>query len=779
MKRRFTRIVAAFLAFLLLLPACGKEKKQTEPGINEETEITDPNILTHIYRETARTGEGVRTETIGIQPYYDQDTKTLTFVAEETDSEEDEDDISGYSVRVLSQDGSESEITSFSLKNQWIRNGFIENGSITTVVFQQDENGNRRGRIGQYDLNSGEWTLTEEDILSLFSSHQLGMRGPVRDAAGNYCVAAENGMEFLVLSPEGKLIRAFTPVLPGSGSVDRIVASEDGRVFASFMNRSSGTAQTAEIFPEDGKIGELWHTGNQLFGGSDGIPFFYRGDEGIYAKSPDGGRDKLLLNYVNSNMSWAEDTPFFVSSSAVFVLEMPAMGNRFLGGPLVCYVPADDIDIREQKILNLVYFNYLTTSAAGAIKRFNRLHPDVRIVAEDWESYNTTENPRGGYDKLCMDMVTGRFVPDILIGAPEDPHITAAYEHSLYTDLTPFLESDDHVTPDNLFGCVKRLFDDGQGGLWGITPNFTIAASLVSTRELIGEYADKGYWTIGETLDYIESIPEDCEFLAEANRPGLPLLDAGDGYMVFVDREAGTCSFDSPGFIRYLEYAKALRSLPVSPYAGQDSETLAKPRMDGKIRAAGIRYITGVDQIRRLMMLYSTKDWTMIGYPAPVERAGAGTPVSTQFAMMITSACEDPELAWEVIRQCFTSDDGQGGIPALKSTLEGMVEGWYGKQFEDYYILHDYVYMYRDADHAIDESDLRYPGILSTFEREDRDKYVALFDEIGTSASERGIREIRDILYEEASSFFSGLGSAEDCAAKIQSRVSIWLAEHK
>ncbi len=28
-------------------------------------------------------------------------------------------------------------------------------------------------------------------------------------------------------------------------------------------------------------------------------------------------------------------------------------------------------------------------------------------------------------------------------------------------------------------------------------------------------------------------------------------------------------------------------------------------------------------------------------------------------------------------------------------------------------------------------------------------------------------------------SFLSGVGTAEDCAAKIQSRVSIWLAEHK
>ena len=44
---------------------------------------------------------------------------------------------------------------------------------------------------------------------------------------------------------------------------------------------------------------------------------------------------------------------------------------------------------------------------------------------------------------------------------------------------------------------------------------------------------------------------------------------------------------------------------------------------------------------------------------------------------------------------------------------------------------------------------------------------------------ERGIKEIRDILTEETSAFLDGIGTAEDCAGKIQSRVSIWLAEHK
>ena len=37
---------------------------------------------------------------------------------------------------------------------------------------------------------------------------------------------------------------------------------------------------------------------------------------------------------------------------------------------------------------------------------------------------------------------------------------------------------------------------------------------------------------------------------------------------------------------------------------------------------------------------------------------------------------------------------------------------------------------------------------------------------------------ISAIIEEELSAFAAGVGTAEDCAAKIQSRVSIWMAEH-
>ena len=52
-------------------------------------------------------------------------------------------------------------------------------------------------------------------------------------------------------------------------------------------------------------------------------------------------------------------------------------------------------------------------------------------------------------------------------------------------------------------------------------------------------------------------------------------------------------------------------------------------------------------------------------------------------------------------------------------------------------------------------------------------------DGFGAFDNLTGNDAVFQIVREEISAFLSGVASAEDCAAKIQSRASIWLAERK
>ena len=62
---------------------------------------------------------------------------------------------------------------------------------------------------------------------------------------------------------------------------------------------------------------------------------------------------------------------------------------------------------------------------------------------------------------------------------------------------------------------------------------------------------------------------------------------------------------------------------------------------------------------------------------------------------------------------------------------------------------------------------------------EERMVVYELFDRMGSPIIEETPEAVADIVNEEISVFLSGMGNAEDCAKKIQSRVEIWLAEHE
>ncbi|MBQ3708772.1 MAG: hypothetical protein II889_12845 [Clostridia bacterium] len=787
------------LTAIFSLWGCRKGAEQTgsdgKPG-TENAQTADPNLLTNVYEAAAQTEEK-RLVLTGVKPYCDPETERMTCVTMEyVPMERDGEEITVAVIRLTAVDA-DGTVTEQILRDdpddmEGISTGYLTADELVCALYSKDANGNPRAYLSRRSLAEGSAWERGAELFSLFNQQTLSMCALVRAADGSLCAASDR--EILVLSPEGELQRSIVPDA-GGDEILRLVTSEDGRVFAYFMGDSSGS-RAAEIFPETGTYGPLvglGDLGGSLMDGADGYLYCYENSEGVWGRTFDADgnpKDEKILDYLNSGISRAEASPVCVADGAVYMLVYEGFqpGSRFEGGVLTRFTRGADIDLTNAETLTVAYFNYLTTSMTAAVNRFRQDHPGVQVVLDDWSQYDTDENRAGGVEKLTRDILTGLYKPDILIGNLYDSYMQQTLEKKLYTDLSPFLQTDDTVNFDNLFGCVERMFDDGQGGMWGITPNFSLH-TLVSTPELLGQYAEKGYWTLSEALDYIEAMPEGCEFVLDLTREMNTLLQAG-AYMAFIDRENAVCNFTDPVFLRYLHFIKTLPSFEEyrarSPYPAMDGDELAEARLSGKIRTSvggNAGFINSANRVRGFVTLYGTKDWTMIGYPVPEERAGAGTYVNTSYALVMTSFCKDPDLAWDLIRRAFSGSDGQGGIPSLVSTLDELIEhgqfrSWYDTQFEDLYAHHGYAGKSRPLSEAITESEMQYPGVLSTFTREDRDKYVKIFDEIGVPAYEWRIPDIYDILMEECSAFLSGVGTAESCAAKIQSRASIWLAEH-
>ncbi|MCR5681821.1 MAG: ABC transporter substrate-binding protein [Clostridiales bacterium] len=444
----------------------------------------------------------------------------------------------------------------------------------------------------------------------------------------------------------------------------------------------------------------------------------------------------------------------------------------------VLFTPAPEIDLSEVTVLHVATTALPSEVINTAVGEFNRNHTDIRIEMTEYRGGDLASED----ERLAREIVTGTFVPDVVIGSAESVSVRQMAEKKLYTDLMPYLRSDSLVKESDLFGIVKRMFDDGRGGLWGITTNVNLKHTLFSTPSLLGEYASKGGWTIPEFLDYAENLPPDTELLYNLTQANVEdLLFEGDGYAFFIDAEKGTCSFDGEDFVRFLRFMRALPTAEEyrrTVWGSLDGDELMRQRMEEGIALVRIQS----DPIGHYPILaHGTKDWVMIGYPAAESRAGAGTPITVGTVFVVSSTCQNKGAAWEFIRSCFTDKEGQGGAPVLKSLFKSMAEPNYEREFVYFFSFHaetGYGHIQpRDPDHPTTKDGLPYPGIVSDYTPADAAKMEAILDSLGRPLLEVWKTDVKEIIHEELSAYLAGIGIPEDCAKKIQSRVSIWLAE--
>ncbi len=435
---------------------------------------------------------------------------------------------------------------------------------------------------------------------------------------------------------------------------------------------------------------------------------------------------------------------------------------------IVAYAKDPDADIKEN------------------IKKIEAEH-GITVAVLDYSELNTRFNPFAGAERLALDLATGRVKPDVILAAKGTNKVAeTVMEKGLYCDLTPYLEKDPHINLDNVFGTVLESFMTSDGKIWGIS-DVMAAQTLLGNDALLGDLAGKSGWTVGQMLDYAESLPDDVLLMDLAQESGQRALLGENGYLSFVDLAPGTCSFDSPEFLRWLKFLGALPAgaeyARTSPLAQVEPEEQYQFYHNGMIALRELAYFNLYSMVRD-PAVFGTKDFTRIGY-AGTEGAALVPAFSDTF--MIGKDASAPDLAWEFIATCMEPirypdgrPSGGGTIPVLKDTFDELCEEYYDS----------YIIGYFSGGSGIAEKDPELPPLTS--ETLDKPGYVFEFTEEDaarlkkdldsrhvTRIAERLPSEIRAIIEEEISAFLGGKSTAETCASAIQSRVSIWLAEHK
>ena len=653
------------------------------------------------------------------------------------------------------------------------------------------------GRLLEWDASSGKLLSQTETQNIKGWAGQTSPRKLITDAKGNLWLS--DPAKVVVISPERVWINQFKL------NASDLAALPDGSVWA-VSNLSSGRG-IARLDPETGRYEDaitLWDKAiNAAPGGpEDGYRFYYNGENGICGvRTDEDGKpvSEELMTFVNSNVNYnaslvpSEDTIQLTAalSEDVFVMTDWSRGSdgRFRFLP-VLYHKGEDLDLSAVKEIQIAHWQALPQNLAWEITQFNKAHTDIRVTTLDYTKYNTTEDARAGAKQLTLDVITGIVSPDMLVGSTTEGPLLEMQQHGIALDLAPYLK--DAGLDDDLFGCVRTSFTDGDGKLWGICPTFGLNF-FASTKETLGGLAEKGRWTTEEFMDFVEALPPDCALHPYSTRDVRG--DIGPDFNAFIDWETAACSFDSPLFYRYLRW---LETLPTSEewWGGIGAEhglnkwPIAPYLHSGKLALRGV----GKRDVESIISIDITttgdKNYALIGRPS---EKGSGVVLTSETGMVVLTRSSVSDASWTFIRSCL-EDPGlidsarwQGDkLPALKSVYDGEMEALSRKPVAK--VVSDSQQFWitfmegTDPDYVEEQTEKDARGgtwYLEPFDEEELSYLRGFIDSAGEPFTNAFPDELNEIVQEEISAYLAGMGTPEDCAKKIQSRASIWLAEHK
>ena len=615
--------------------------------------------------------------------------------------------------------------------------------------------------------------------------------------------AAQTGEPVYVLSciaPDGQEIWTVPARIPENGEMDYFVNSvaysKDGLLVStsigldlysaadgSFIKTVSTDDQLKSITPyvlEDGTVVTITYggTGEQItvidmetgkLGDSYPVPseagmsfvfpgktwqLYMAGATAIYGMNLDGSGIVKIIDYVDSDMDVTAVTGLAEMEDGKLAAVVADLAGKSVV-EILSKVDPEVVASRKTITLGSYYLDYEVRKQVFA---FNKSNQDVRISIVDYSQYDG-ETGSEGLTKLNTDIASGS-APDVLVLSPIMP-ISSYISKGVFEDLTSYMESDEEISGKEYLTNVFDAFKS-DGKAYAVIPSFYVN-TIVGKTEDIGDGS-------GFTLDFADQLAA-SKGVAPGRMFGLSSREdilyqalelCGDQ---FIDWDKSECKFDSPEFIRLLEF---ISQFPAKiDEAGMQEDTTAFYR-NGKALFA--RESVGTfDEYVNLRYGYFGTEITMAGFPSQTPGTAS---ISPQLEIAVNAASDQKDACWSFVRR-FLLDDYQNSIEmywpvsinALDQLANKAMEPIYytdenGQKVEDHIIMNiggENVELPRISDSEVDQIYAFLRGLSSK----------AYFD-----------RSVENIIVEEAAAFFEGQKSARDVAGVIQSRVQIYINEN-
>lgn len=364
---------------------------------------------------------------------------------------------------------------------------------------------------------------------------------------------------------------------------------------------------------------------------------------------------------------------------------------------------------------------------------FTQLFENFNLSQQEYQIDYTiySDSPYG--DAEPMDVLRTKIMagqsPDLFAFYSDGNQAPPLAPRAVCADLRELLPD---VTEDSLLPGLFDLLT--QDGALYVLPLTVRVDTLIMPSNLI----DSPGVTLEDLETAREKMPEDWVPVDSWNTPGnLFGLTAAFCIGRFVDRETGTCRFETQEFIDILDWCKNW---------GGDGSTPEAPE----------KTLMKLGWISSLSWLASrgdiAKEWfdgagyTYAGYP--VGEGGSAYLVLTSLG--VSTSCRSLDGAKAFLAYCFSGKQ-ESGLPANMEVLREELAQYKAGNRTDWY------------------------GEVENISEADEAKFLELLSSV--TVLEGMDQALEDILSEEADAYFAGAATAQQAAKIIQSRASLYLQE--
>ncbi len=549
--------------------------------------------------------------------------------------------------------------------------------------------------------------------------------------------------------------------------IDGLFCTEDGRVF--FTGTSGSNGYVTQLIEIDTKTCSLGQEYQNLPGfdcmvkyGKNG-KLYIMGTEDFYEYDLASQSSVKLLNLtecsLDKNCIWDYR---ILENDDILVNYSDYHGNN--GLVTLKKTAASEVEVKQEIVIGSLFSG--CSEIESDVIDFNKTSDKYRIVMK---YYLSTDDE---WDESSFDDAIALMNADLI--SNDGPDIIDLsyinYENlankGVLEDLSPYLESSSILQRSDFVESLLNAYTIN-GKLVTIPFRFRVS-TMVGKSDIVGNTTG---WKMDDMIDLAKRYP-DARLLYFAEPDYILTTCMRYSNNIYIDYENGTCHFDSPEFVKLLEFSKSFQNMSMDL-----SDSYPGMLQKEKVLLTDLSFVDVTDY-QQYTYIFGD-DVTNIGYPTADGSEGIFIEGIDSFA--ITSGSNQKEGAWAFLESVFSKQADyqyRYGFPSTTKDLEAMFE----ECMTPYYETDEFGNKVKDENGEY----IEIPKMISQYDNYEIEVYAATQQEIDTikflidkaKPACNHDEKIFMMIMEEAQAYFSGQKSAEEVAKIIQSRVDIYVSEN-